>query len=169
MGGRLAGPGGRVLGPAPGMAWSRWSPRRRGTALVCGWRWDLALVFLVARLCRCFLVPGRCPWTPCPAAPPCMLAGPSLQPLPAFPPRPARATARVPFPCLGPSLPRLTWVSPAAAVASPGGAVPPSPEKGGGAESLARVRAVGRGYAVGECSPGRLRLWVCRWRWERAP
>ena len=106
---------GRVVGPALGMTRSRRSPRRRGTALVCGWRWDLALVFLVAQPCPGVFWSPDCARGPVSRPPPCMLAGPSPQPLPAFPSRPARATARVQFPCLGPSLPSLTWVSPPAA------------------------------------------------------
>ena len=123
-GGRLASPGSRARSRDGGTGRR---PRRRGTALVCGWRWGPALVFRAVS--PCFLVP---------APPPCALAGPS-PPLPASPPRPARAATRVPFPCLGPSRPRLTCLS-ARPVESPGGAVPfRSPEKGGGAGSLARV------------------------------
>ena len=75
---------GRGVGPAPGMARSGRRPRRRGTAPVCGWRWDPALVFLVARLCPgvfWFLGGALAPAPRPPAVR--VLAGPS-PPLPAF-------------------------------------------------------------------------------------
>lgn len=95
---------GRGVGPAPGMARNGRRPRRRGTALVCGWRWDPALVFLVARLCPgVFWSPGGA-LAPVPRPLLRVLAGPS-PPLPAFPPCPVRATACVcplplPFPAV---------------------------------------------------------------------
>lgn len=84
------------VGPAPGMARNGRRPRRCGTALVCGWRWDPALVFLVARLCPgVFWSPGGA-LAPVPVTP----AARACRPLPTaagLPPRPARATACVPF------------------------------------------------------------------------
>ena len=174
---------GRGVGPAPGMARSGRRPRRRGTALVCGWRWDPALVFLVARLCPgCFLVPGRRP-CPCPAAP----AACACRPLPTAagpPPRPVCATACVPFrhPCSprsGTELasPHVGVVSrPLSAGGVPGwssalGALRGG--RGGGAlvhSRVARARAVGAaGTRRESVLPGRLRLQVVGGGGREAP
>ena len=154
---------GRVVGARSGDSRDRSASQAcRGTALVCGWRWDPALVFLVARPCsRCFSGPRTAP------AP--LSRGPRRACLPAPPRRcrplllvPRVRPPRAPVPCLGPSRPRLTWVS------SPGLRRPvASPRRGGAGEPCA---CRGRGWAAGarreSVLPGRLRLsGVCRWRW----
>lgn len=155
---------GRVVGHAPGMAGAGRRPRRRGTALACGWRWDPALVFLGARPRARPLSSGPRGGArvPVPRPPPCVLAGPSPPP-PASSSPSSRACDRPrsrPLPGPEPASPRLTWVS------SPGlcraGGVPGrssalgSPERGGrGGEPGAREGRGGGGRrcAAGECSP----------------
>ena len=129
----------------------------RGTALVCGWRWDPALVFLVARPCsRCLCGPRM--------APAALSRGPRRACLPAPPRRcrplllvPRVRPPRAPFPCLGPSRPRLMWVS-FPRPPSAGGV----PEAGRRAGSLARVGDVGAAGARRESVlPGRLAALGC--------
>ena len=151
---------GRVVGHAPGMAGAGRRPRRRGTALACGWRWDPALVFLGARPRARPLSSGPRGGArvPVPRPPPCVLAGPSPPP-PASSSPSSRACDRPrsrPLPGPEPASPRLTWVS------SPGlcraGGVPGrssalgSPERGGrGGEPGAREGRGGGGNLPLHC------------------
>lgn len=154
---------GRVVGARSGAGRDRSASQAcRGTALVCGWRWDPALVFLVARPCsRCLCGPRM--------APAALSRGPRRACLPAPPRRcrplllvPRVRPPRAPFPCLGPSRPRLMWVS------SPGLRRPVASPRRGGARGALRVWGTwgppvrgGRAFSLAG-----LRLsGVCRWRW----
>lgn len=149
---------GRVVGARSGAGRDRSASQAcRGTALVCGWRWDPALVFLVARPCsRCLCGPRM--------APAALSRGPRRACLPAPPRRcrplllvPRVRPPRAPFPCLGPSRPRLMWVS-FPRPPSAGGV----PEAGRRAGSFARVGDVGAAGARRESVlPGRLAALGC--------
>ena len=148
--------GSPALAAGPGRGGPLWGwPGPVG--VVCGWRWDPALVFLVARPCsRCLCGPRM--------APAALSRGPRRACLPAPPRRcrplllvPRVRPPRAPFPCLGPSRPRLMWVS-FPRPPSAGGV----PEAGRRAGSLARVGDVGAAGARRESVlPGRLAALGC--------
>lgn len=150
---------GRGPSAAPGRAVGAGQrPRHRETALVC--------MAVGPRACFpggpavswsfCFLGSSRAP-VPRPSL--CLLAAPSRR----FSPRSAGATVRAPFPWLGLSRPRLTWVSSTSLlwlVASPGGVVPSVPRGGNWLRQAAREGPGDAGTRQESVLPGRLWLWV---------
>lgn len=142
---------GRAVGPAgvPGVARPPW----------CVWRWGPALVSWWPGRVLVFLFPGQPP-CPCPEA----LALPACPPLPVTSaPSTSGATGRTPFPCLGPSRTRLTWVSSTGLlwlVVSPGGVVPSAPRVGNWLRRVVREGPGDAGTRQESVLPGRLWLWV---------
>lgn len=149
---------GRVVGARSGAGRDRSASQAcRGTALVCGWRWDPALVFLVARPCsRCLCGPRM--------APAALSRGPRRACLPA-PPRRCRPLLLVPARATAPRSLPLSGAEPA----SPHVGVVPRPPSAGGvpeagrrAGSFARVGDVGAAGARRESVlPGRLAALGC--------
>ena len=120
--------------------------------------------------------PGRVPVFSGPRTAPAVRA---CRPLPAaagLPPRPARETASVPLSGTEPASPHVGVVpGPPSAGGVPGqssalGALRKGAGRGAWHSRIARVRAMGdAGTRRESVLPGRLWLWVCKWRWARAP